>query len=147
MNDFLLILFGALLGLIGQWLFYRYQRRDERMQGPRVIVARVKKDGQIVMEIKNVGADSLTEMDVTISWQEKNQPKEKKLQDFWLPDQPINSPPSHRELLDAGDRYLVGGLPQSTDDGIIDVEIYGLGIKSQKEYRVTSQVAVTLQPQ
>lgn len=52
----------------------------------------------------------------------------------------------HVELLGSSERYYVGGLPQWADGGIVDVEVTGIGVKSQKSYKHHNQIAVGSSP-
>ena len=145
MKDLLLVILGAILGWLGQWLFYRYQKRDEQRQRPNVVISRVTKNNEFLLELRNIGQDSLSEMEVMITWQKSEQQQQKKLEQFFSPDLSISVvTPVHLELLGSGERYVLTGLPQSTDDGVIDVEVSGLGVRSGQLYKANTQVVVTL---
>lgn len=146
MNEALLLILGAALGWVGQWLFYRYQQRDQQRQGPQVVISKVVRHNQILCELRNVGTDSLSEMDLKISWQQDGQEQQLQLDQFFLPDQDERLvAPTHVQLLGPRDRYIAVGLPQRTDDGIIDVIVEGLGVASQRIYTAKTQIDVPLQ--
>lgn len=148
MKDIALLVVGAILGWIGQWLFYRYQQRDEQRQGPQVVISKVTRHGQSLCELRNIGADSLSEMDVNISWLQDRQHQHRPINQFFAPEQDERlASPTHVQLLGPNERYLAVGLPQSTDDGLVDIEVSGLGVKSQQPYNTHGQIDVALRHQ
>lgn len=147
MRDISLLILGAALGWISQWLFYRFQQRDTERQGPKLVTSKVTQHGRVMFEIRNIGTDSLSEMDVNIIWLEHQQRKTETLKQFFLPDQEVQSAnQKHVELIGPGERYVLGWLPQSTDDGLVNVEILGFGVQSHRPYKFDSQIVVGLLP-
>ncbi len=142
MRDLGLLIFGAGLGLIGQWLFYRYQRRNEQQQGPNVVVSKIQRGENIRVELRNLGPDTLTEMDIKFSWLHRGQRREIVVLEFYR----NTDGPQRLEVLAANESVEVAGVPSTTDDGIVDVQITGLGATSQHLYSWVRQVAVALTP-
>ena len=140
MRDIGLLILGAGLGWIGQWLFYRYQRRDEQRQGPNIVVSKVQRDENIRAELRNVGPDTLTEMDVKFGWLDNGHPRELVVLDFYR----SHDGPQRVEVLADGETLEAAGLPVASDDGLVDVQITGLGAKSQHLYSAVSQVVIGL---
>src|SRR5689334_12910008 len=141
MKDILLLVIGAILGWISQWLFYRYQQRDVQRQGPNIVVTKIVQHGHTLCELRNIGNDSLSEMDVHMAWLAAGLSKKQELKNFFMPDQDIRTgPPKHVEFIGPGEKFLLNGLPQWTDDGLIDIEVAGFGVHSQRQYSINSQI-------
>ncbi len=143
MREISLLILGAVLGFVGQWLFYRYQRRDERGQGPSIVVSKIQQGQHVLAELRNVGFDTLSEMDVKLSWLTNGQHHERLATDFFRTGE---TSPSRLEVLGANEVLTVSGLPAISDDGIIDVQVSGLGVTSQRLYSTVSQLAIALPP-
>jgi len=147
MKDLLIgAIFGGIITWIGQWLFYRYQKRDEKRQGPVIVISRVIQDELFLVELRNTGSDSLTEMEVKARWQKDGQEEEQLLNKFFSGQYTYGAPGTHVEILGPSDRYFVAGLPQITQDGLVDIHVSGLGANSQQLYKTASQIVVGLTP-
>ena len=145
MKDLLFLIIGALLGWFSQWLFYRYQQRDEKSQGPNVVASRIIVKGQVILAVRNIGNDSLTEMEVKIEWEQDGQKHSRVLNQFFPVTGNIESVLNVEEL-GPSDHYHVLGIPQQVEGGIIDVFITGVGVNSKKLYNTASQIVVGLTP-
>lgn len=140
MKETLLVILGAVLGWVAQWVFYRYQRRDEQRQGPLIVVSKVEKGDRPLAELRNIGPDTLTDMDVKFSWVEQAHRRELIVLDYFRG----GEGPQRLEVIGSGDTLEAVGLPKVSDDGIVDVQITGLGAKSQHLYSTVSQITVAL---
>ena len=143
MKDILLLIAGAILGVLGQWIFYRYQKRDEQKQGPMIVVSKMERDDNVWIELRNVGQDTLTELSVKISWEEHHQHKEMLVTQFRRNGEQQTSAV---DVIGVSEILHGQGAPITTDDGIIDVQVSGLGVKSRRLYSDVTQIAVTIHP-
>lgn len=145
MPDFILIVLGAVLGWFGQWLLYRYQRRDEQRQGPNVVGSKVRIGTHTLVNLHNIGHDTLNDMDVEIGWLQDDQRQKRYLRRFVHEhDDPSLARPFETEVLNHGDTLRVIDVPSWSGDGLIDVQVSGLGVNSQRLYSAVSQIAVGL---
>lgn len=140
MRDVVLLILGAALGWLGQWVFYRYQRRDQQRQGPTVIVSKIQRADYTRAELRNVGPDTLTEMDVKFAWLDHGHRRELVVLDYYRG----QDGPQRVEVVPSGETLEAAGIPNASDDGIVDVQVTGLGATSQHLYSTVSQIAVDL---
>lgn len=143
MKEVFLLVLGAALGWVGQVLFYRYQKRDEQESGPQLAVSKVKRGEHVLLDLRNIGPDSLAEMEVELAWLAHGQQQRKKMSEFYRPEADPTEP-LHPELLESGGHLEGRGLPEMSDEGIVDVRITGVGVKSHRLFSFVSQVEVAL---
>ncbi len=141
MSQFIFLLVGAIIGLFGQWAFYRYTKRDQRSQGPAIVVSRIIQGPHLFVELRNIGVDTLSEMDVKMSWLIQGEHRELIAKDFFRTSE---VKPSQIEIIGPGETLRVGASPIMTDDGLVDVQVSGLGVTSQRLYSVVGQIEVAL---
>lgn len=138
MKDVGLLVLGAIIGWLGQWIFYRYQRRDEGRQPPHLVIGGTRVGDRTMAEIRNIGNDTLTEMDVKLSWLDDGHRREIVVLDFFRG----SEQPQRLEVIGSGETVNADGFPRASDDGLVDVQVTGLGAKSQRLISLVRQVTV-----
>lgn len=145
MKEILLLVIGAVIAWLSQWLWYRYVKRDERRSGPNIIVNPVRRDGAVFAELHNIGPDNVKELTVTIRWLQDRAEQVRTIENFFSPpEKPAQDSARHIEYLAASDRVLAADIPTWSDDGIVTVKVQGLGVQSDALYETESQITVGL---
>lgn len=145
MNDLVLIILGAILGVAGQWLIEWLRQRSQSGRGPNVAIAKVERDNSVYLEFHNLGPDSLNEMSVEVESLQQGHIERYELKRFFKSNQnPATDSASLVEYLGPADRVLIGSIPTESDDGLVTIRVTGLGHGNRKIYETSSQIAVRL---
>lgn len=147
MRDIFLLVIGAALGFMSQWLLEIAKDRRAKRRGPNIAIGKYEEAGAVYAELHNLGPDGLAEMDVAIAWEENGATAARILKNFFEPTQKLGiDQPGFSDYLAAGERLLASEIPIASDDGLVTVRVTGLGQNSRRLYETRGQLDVRVRP-
>lgn len=148
LETFLALVVGAVLGLFGQWIWHKYQRKEERQSVVPIITAScVERDGSYYVEVINTGKEGVEHLAVKIFWRQEGKDEERVLVRFFTISQnPITESSQSIQFLGASEKIRAANIPLYSDDGYVRVLITGVGTNSKKQLKYEHEIKVQIKP-
>lgn len=123
-------------------------QKDAKSTKPDVTISERWRQNKnvIYLNIKNVGVEDIENFRVEFKYQ-KDTPQSRYANQFFHPDQdPTLTRSEVVVYLDAGDMVMVAGVPNTTDDGKLEVVVTGTGIFSKSRVIKNKVLEVKTKP-
>ncbi|MBU0964103.1 hypothetical protein KKC06_03630 [Patescibacteria group bacterium] len=142
MDYIIVFILGILATFVSQWLWHKYQKKeDKKIILPSVAVSKLERDETIYVEIINNGSEDIKDFNVNIKWKQDHQPQERKLENFFKPeDDPLVDSSENIEFLRKDEKIRGSDIPQRSDDNIIKIIVKGSGGTSDNPLKMVTEI-------